>query len=491
MLRNDNLPKIGKDISSPADLAGDLRSRVFRRQRDVAHDIGISRSMISKYEAGKNTPPIGYLAFLAKRIVEQDAYEFYGDESIAASVAAQTDLVQLLNDLRRIYAAFYPGVPRIRNWEHLSRIADAFSEQVRQRLAHQSNDQDFVEDDITGAISEIPSWDDEEIGGVSPAAFNANASPYIAPETKTDSRTADYTRTSEELIDPAVTGPLSGAFPTAPMGSKAQQSPITQRGHASTSNLERTSGQSLLHMPRSTRIALLIVALGVSAGLLVSVVYLLSPSALPQATPTATSAVPQISPENTRITSTAVTAVMPTETLKDVLDELWLDSRQPTGSGTAYYVRGIIPIPNRQWVTVRIAGTFSAWSKDWWKSSCKGSPEAQPQYPTAQSGGRDPNGPVGLDPEYTFAAPSGSGAYCGRRDEPPYASFTPLQVSMNNGTSWIDPSPIDAAYSADHVYKYELMGEGFPLQAKLVDYDPSNDYGRLRITIISASQTHP
>lgn len=166
-----------------------------------------------------------------------------------------------------------------------------------------------------------------------------------------------------------------------------------------------------------------------------------------------------------------------------ILEQLWLDSWHPAGANVAYYVRGTVAIAEGRAITVTIRGTYSAWSKDWWKATCKGTPESAPQYSTESFTGSDPNGPVGLDAEYAFAAPSASGAYCVRQDSPPYVSLTPLELSLDNGSTWIEPTPIDMAFSPHHTYIYLLQGQGFPVQARLIDYDPTNNYGRLRITI--------
>ncbi|HYO48720.1 MAG TPA: hypothetical protein VEW94_02615 [Chloroflexia bacterium] len=175
---------------------------------------------------------------------------------------------------------------------------------------------------------------------------------------------------------------------------------------------------------------------------------------------------------------------------KDALDILWLETWRPSSEISGYWVRGTKPVPAGRSALMVIEGTYSAWPASWWKSVCKGTPDRTPRFPSEGLNGENRAGMVGLDMEYAFAAP-GSSDYCWRQDAPPYASITQIELSRDEGRTWEDPTPLNAGYSAHHVYKYQITGQGSPIEFRLKDHDPQDNYGRLKIVVILEPQPSP
>jgi hypothetical protein len=173
---------------------------------------------------------------------------------------------------------------------------------------------------------------------------------------------------------------------------------------------------------------------------------------------------------------------------KDALDILWLDTWRPQSEVSGYWVRGTKPVPAGRSALMVIEGTYSAWPASWWKSVCRGTPDPAPRFISEGLDGSGQLGKVGLDMEYAFAAPGSSG-YCGRQDAPPYVALTQIELSRDEGRTWEDPTPLSAGYSAHHVYRYQITGQGSPLEFRLKDHDPQDNYGRLKVVVIL--EPHP
>ena len=171
-------------------------------------------------------------------------------------------------------------------------------------------------------------------------------------------------------------------------------------------------------------------------------------------------------------------------------EELWLETRQPSSKGGVYPVRSKASLPKGQKITVTVSGTYSAWAASWWSVICKGQPELYPQYVTETGLGELPNGPVGLDAEFMFAAPKNS-VYCSRAPVPPTASLSPFQASLDNGATWIKPTPLNSGYTSDHSYKYQIQSLGLPLQFRINDHTLKDNYGRLKITLEASPTASP
>ena len=127
---------------------------------------------------------------------------------------------------------------------------------------------------------------------------------------------------------------------------------------------------------------------------------------------------------------------------------------------------------------VRIEGTYSIWGEDMWEDgACAGVAEPQPQF--ASAGGA--NGPVGVDAAYYFAAPVGS-ALCS--ETIPRGSGG-VEFSLDGGATFDNLEPVLPAGvpSVDHVYEYEVTGQGQPLLLRREDSPADDNYGVLRVTV--------
>ncbi len=124
-----------------------------------------------------------------------------------------------------------------------------------------------------------------------------------------------------------------------------------------------------------------------------------------------------------------------------------------------------------------ISGTYSFWTPTSWGTVCAGTPEASPQIPSPAT----TNGPVGVDPEYAFAVPSGSGLCPG----PTPVHVINLQISLDGGSTFTHLEPIISDFNATHSYQYLVVGLGVPaaIGFQLLDGATTDNYGVLTATV--------
>lgn len=115
------LPRIPRFDGHLSTFVGDLRSHLFSSQTQAAQYFGLSAGTISRYESGKRPPVIGYLASLAKLLVEQLDNQ--------AQAGKQALLLSLNTAIRR--SDCYAQESPFENWEALCAVADAY---MRERL---------------------------------------------------------------------------------------------------------------------------------------------------------------------------------------------------------------------------------------------------------------------------------------------------------------------------------------------------------------------
>ncbi len=124
-----------------------------------------------------------------------------------------------------------------------------------------------------------------------------------------------------------------------------------------------------------------------------------------------------------------------------------------------------------------ISGPYSFWTPSRWGTVCAGTPEASPQITSPAT----TNGPVGVDPEYAFAIPSGSTACPG----PAPLHLTNLQISLDGGSTFTHLEPINSDFNASHSYQYLVVGLGVPVAIgfQLLDGKTTDNYGVLTATV--------
>jgi BNR/Asp-box repeat len=151
-------------------------------------------------------------------------------------------------------------------------------------------------------------------------------------------------------------------------------------------------------------------------------------------------------------------------------EELWLDSR----SGTP--IRGEMVLERGKPYRVTMQGTYSAW-KFPAPGAKSGKPAPSPMWPSPKG----TNKLVGVDPEFVFAWPKGSGLE--KSSEPAPLRNSTIEVSLDGGKTWKHPSSTASFNEADHKYTYELTGDGNVLQVRLVDRPYTDNYGRVQIFV--------
>jgi hypothetical protein len=130
--------------------------------------------------------------------------------------------------------------------------------------------------------------------------------------------------------------------------------------------------------------------------------------------------------------------------------------------------------------TIIVTGDFSAWG-DWPGRHC-GNPEPSPLY---SSFGR-PDTPVGDDAVFRFARP----LY--RRDCPSVVTYATNYFQINLGTGWKPFVPNGGIPSrpagGEHLYAETVTGLGTAPQFRIVDWNPRDNSGELKITVTSSSK---
>lgn len=110
------LPPLPTYSNAVSDFAADLRSLVFSSQEKTAAHFKVHRSTITRYESGKHAPPIGYLAGLARLLIEQRR-----SDSEADLPAQQQMLLDEVNKAIRYELLDTP----FKSWAELCAVAGA------------------------------------------------------------------------------------------------------------------------------------------------------------------------------------------------------------------------------------------------------------------------------------------------------------------------------------------------------------------------------
>ncbi len=157
-------------------------------------------------------------------------------------------------------------------------------------------------------------------------------------------------------------------------------------------------------------------------------------------------------------------------------EELWLDSQSGTPiTSTAVLERGTPYL-------LTMKGTYSAWGSLAIPGANSGKTEPAPMFPSPKGA----NQQVGIDPEFVFAWPKGSGLE--RSPEPAPLRNSTIEVSLDGGKTWKHPTSTAPFNATDHAYNYELAGDGSALQVRLVDNPHSDNYGRVQISVQPAEE---
>ncbi|QRK13753.1 hypothetical protein JQX13_22350 [Archangium violaceum] len=151
-------------------------------------------------------------------------------------------------------------------------------------------------------------------------------------------------------------------------------------------------------------------------------------------------------------------------------EELWLDSRSNTP------IRGEMVLARGKPYRVTMQGTYSAWSFPK-PGSKSGKPEPTPMW----SSPKGANKLVGIDPEFVFAWPNGSGLE--KSSEPAPRRSSVIEVSLDGGKTWKHPASTASFNATEHKYTYELTGDDNVLQVRIVDRPYNDNYGRVQISV--------
>ena len=161
------------------------------------------------------------------------------------------------------------------------------------------------------------------------------------------------------------------------------------------------------------------------------------------------------------------------------IETFFLDTYSPGNVGYSGPVNSTTSLDRETAYVVEVQGTWSLFFPKEWGGVCDGSPEDGPQFPSLTV----KNGLVGMDPAHMFAAPNGSGWCPGDLTEPLPVGFRVLQFSLDGGTQWFIPEPLDSTFNSDHLYSYHVEGNDHQLQARLVDSRTEDNYGQIRVSI--------
>ena len=160
------------------------------------------------------------------------------------------------------------------------------------------------------------------------------------------------------------------------------------------------------------------------------------------------------------------------------LEPFFLYTYAASGTPTA---TGPVLEQNADYV-VTVEGTHSSWSLgEWSAGTCAGEPESQPLHPSPTV----PNGQVGMDAVWVFAAPNGS-SRCAQTM--PFRG-SGIQISVDGGVNFWDFGQFVTGDgpSAEHSYEIPATGTGKALLLRRVSGSPANNYGMLRIEVRESS----
>jgi hypothetical protein len=110
------------------------------------------------------------------------------------------------------------------------------------------------------------------------------------------------------------------------------------------------------------------------------------------------------------------------------------------------------PLDPTKHYLAEVQGTYSLWSKASWARPCDLTFKAAPIFASPGTA----NGPVGVDPEFIFAAPEGS-VRCNKTKP---LHFEEFEINTGGGFAHREPLGAPSAPTADHRYTYLLPGGG-------------------------------
>lgn len=162
-------------------------------------------------------------------------------------------------------------------------------------------------------------------------------------------------------------------------------------------------------------------------------------------------------------------------------ETLQLDTFESTNDGAAGPVTTSQALAAGQEYLITVGGTFSVYIASHWETMfvC-GAAEPAPEKLSPGT----TNGQVGWDAEVEFAAPSQ--VPCDEYVNPPpkHSPGSQFEMDIGSGFSHIEPTggPFSSP-SPDHVYRYEVTGQGSPASFRFADNPSSDNYGVLTITL--------
>jgi hypothetical protein len=132
---------------------------------------------------------------------------------------------------------------------------------------------------------------------------------------------------------------------------------------------------------------------------------------------------------------------------------------------------------------ITISGTMTFWGNSYWTSPI-GNPESQPMFPSPGVPIGD-QGYVGCDWEYLFGYPRDDHPNLNTTLAAGAAHLVSAGISLDNGVTFQDLTPVNGqVYSADHVYRYLVWGQGKNAKFRVSDKGPHSDnYGRYWICV--------
>lgn len=139
-------------------------------------------------------------------------------------------------------------------------------------------------------------------------------------------------------------------------------------------------------------------------------------------------------------------------------------------------VFGLVNLDSNSSYCIEVEGTYSVWSPGTWTNPC-GIIENAPIYP---SSGGFMTGNVGFDFAYNFSRPTLTG--CSGFSNPVLAQpFPRISITLDSGATWFHPSV--GAYDSSHIYKFEVIGRGYPIGVRQNSGVNADDYGVLKFEL--------
>jgi hypothetical protein len=156
-------------------------------------------------------------------------------------------------------------------------------------------------------------------------------------------------------------------------------------------------------------------------------------------------------------------------------ETLWIDTYSSRSVGYSGPVSGTWVLEAGRSYEMTTEGTFNVWASP--TKLCRGKSLGLARHPSA----RRTTCETIADAGYLYGVSATSATGC--KLTLPFRLESGLELSLDGGATWTNHQAIENAPSENHLYHYNLVGQGHPLMARFVDKPTDDNCGRLRVVL--------